>query len=159
MIRWLLAHTDEFWILYYVAQRIFSMGILDKKHTDWPWPFSLIPRRWTAFNWGVPELVKGNIRPQDTIYTHQVSKADILNYRHVFAPKPISSEGTWQLSRFPEGPWYAWYFALSGKRKADGKFRHWRIGARWDDVDGYTQFPAFATRRFTGGNEQDTSVR
>ena len=22
--------------------------ILDEKHTDWPWPLSLIPRRWTA---------------------------------------------------------------------------------------------------------------
>ncbi len=30
------------------------MGILDTKHTDLPWPLSLIPRRWTA----IPSVVR-----------------------------------------------------------------------------------------------------
>lgn len=127
------------------------MTVLDKKHNDWPWPFSLIPRRWTAFKWGVPLLVKGkNISPRDLVFVPDA---------RAIAPKPITSPGSWQLSRFPDGPRWAWYFAWSGRRKADGRFRHFRIGARWDDVDGYVQFPSVATRRFTGGNEQDTSVR
>lgn len=134
------------------------MSILDRRHTDWPWPFSLIPRRRTAFGWGKPEMVKGNLRPQDFIYTHQLSWTDPLAYRHIFAPKPITSPGTWQLSHFPEGPWFAWYFAWSGKRKVDGMFRHFRIGARWDDVDGYVNWPSIATRRYTGDDTQRTNA-
>lgn len=140
------------------------MGILDRKHTDWPWPFSLIPRRWTALFWDTPRLVRGNLRPQDfvSVRTEKINPENPLSYVYEFAPKPITSEGTWQLSRFPHGPWYAWYFAWSGKKAKDGFYRHFRIGARWDDVDGYTQFPSFAFpwgRRYNGTNDQDTSVR
>lgn len=127
--------------------------ILDKPHTDYPWPFSLIPRRWTAFQWGRPQLVAGHM----SNWWESAS-----NFSHVLglppAPKPISSPITWQLSRFPAGPWWAWYFAWSGKRKADGKFLHFRLGARWDDVDSYVQFPSIALRRYTGDDSQNTEA-
>lgn len=115
----------------------------DAKHWDWPWPFSLIPRRWTAFKWGLPIMVAGT-----------QAKAVIDDSRTDFqwTPKPIPEPGTWQLSRFPGGPWFAWYFGftLPGGR-------HFRIGARWDDVDDYVQFPAFATRRLPP-DRTDTST-
>lgn len=127
------------------------MAILDQKHNDYVWPFSLLPRSWTAFKWGVPLLVKGrNILPRDLVFDSASQS---------ICPKPITSPGSWQLSRFPNGPWFAWYFAFSGWRKPDGFFRHFRIGARWDDVDGYTQFPSIATRRYDGTNNQRTDVR
>ncbi len=126
------------------------MAILDEKHADYPWPFSLIPRSWTAFKWGPPVLVKGaNILPRDLVY---------VSYAMRISPKPITSPGSWQLSHFPDGPWFAWYFAISGFRKPDGFFRHFRIGARWDSVDNYVQFPSLATRRYTGDDTQRTNV-
>lgn len=30
------------------------MNILQKKHTDWPWPLSYVPRAWTAIKSDVP---------------------------------------------------------------------------------------------------------
>jgi hypothetical protein len=134
--------------------------ILDKRHGDWPWPFSLIPRRWTAFDWRKPELVRGNLRPQDYVYTWQLDVLAPGEYkaRRIFAPKPITGPQTWQISRFPRGPWWAWYFAWSGERKEDGWFRHFRIGARWDDVDNYVQFPSVAWRRYSGDDSQNTEV-
>lgn len=114
-----------------------------KKHWDWPWPFSKISRGATAFNWGMPKLVRGS---QKGVVVDGAEPAP--------HPKPIGEPGSWQLSRFPLGPWYAWYFAFTLKNG-----RHFRVGARWDDVDGYVQFPTLAWRRYTGGDGQDTSTR
>lgn len=116
-----------------------------KKHWDWPWPFSLIPRGWTAFKWDVPTLVFGNIKARDFVN----------NGYGVLSPKPITSPGTWQISRFAfEGaPWYAWYFAFTLKSG-----RHFRVGARWDDVDDYVQFPTIAWRKYQGGDAQNTGT-
>ena len=33
--------------------------ILDQRHDDWPWPFSLIPRRWNAILSDVPPRTFG----------------------------------------------------------------------------------------------------
>lgn len=107
-----------------------------KNHWDWPWPFSKIPRGWTAFKWGAPKKIAGN------------QESEIHG-----APKPIGEPGSWQLSRYENGPWYAWYFAFTLKSG-----RHFRIGARWDDVDDYVQFPTVASRKYSGGDNQDTST-
>ncbi len=120
-------------------------------HWDWIWPFSRIPRGWTAFDWGRPFLHKGwGLRGED------FAPGFCWGTDH---PRPITSPGTWQLSRFPEGPWYAWYFAWSGKVRGDGMFRHFRIGARWDNVDDYVQWPTIAFRRYTGDDSQDTGTK
>jgi len=66
-------------------------------------------------------------------------KCDLYGVMH---PKPITAPGTWQISKFPDGPWYAWYFAFTTKGGT-----HFRIGARWDDVDSYTEFPSIAIKR------------
>lgn len=128
-----------------------------KPHSDWPWPLRLIPRGWTAFKWGPPRFRLGRINHGPDMKRVQVSPTEAM-----WAPKPITSPGTWQFSTFPGAPWWAlpfrWYLAFSGRRAADGKFRHWRIGTRWDDVDDYVTILAIATRRFTGGDEQDTST-
>lgn len=128
-------------------------------HWDWPWPLSKIPRAWTSFKWGAPECIADSLLSADMVRVpHSERRGD------EFAPKPITSPGTWQFSYYPEAPWWAkltglaFYVAWSGERKADGKFRHFRLGARWDNVDDYVTILAIATRRFTGGDEQDTST-
>jgi hypothetical protein len=117
------------------------------KHWDWPWPFKYIPRGWTAFKWGLPTMKWCHIPDGKDWYIDTA-----------FHPKPITSPGTWQISRFPNGPWFAWYFAYSGRRGPDGKYRHFRIGARWDNVDNYVEFPTIAMRRYTGQSE-DTGTK
>lgn len=123
------------------------MGLIpddvEEKHGDWPWPFSLISRRRTAWRWGRPVLLAGTAELEDG------------------APKPINPAGTWQLSRFPGAPWWAWpalYVGISGRRGPDGKYRNWRAGPRWDNVWRSVQWPAYATRRYTGAAIEDTST-
>ncbi len=181
-----------------------------KNHWDWPTLFTIkwrgrkievgfkwVPRGWTAFAWGCPELVMGRLRETD--YTHWAIRGDRPNFEGfrqlrggVWVPKPITSRGTWQISRFKSAPWWAWpavFISWSGSKVGkDGKFRNLRVGPRWDDVDAYTNWswPLSAlalsviavlahfvtpwllllvplgfipsSRRYTGGNEQDTST-
>lgn len=129
-------------------QQISAMSdILEKKHSDWPKFLQWIPRKWTAFhNWGKPKLILGN-------------QKEVRNG----APAPIGEPSSVQVSYYPDAPWWAkpiaWYVAYSGKKGADGKYRHYRIGGRWDDVDSYAQWPSIATRRYTGDDKQNTGVR
>ena len=73
-------------------------------------------------------------------------------------PKPINPPGTWQFSIYPSSPWWAkpiaWYVGVTLKSG-----RHFRVGARFDDVDGYVQWPSIATRKYAGGDSQDTSKK
>lgn len=125
-----------------------------KLHTDWPWPFSKIPRGATAFKWGHPRMIAGN--QKDAIDDGRTS--------YEWAPLPIGEAGSWQISYYPDAPWWAkvtglaLYASASGKKGPDGKFRHWRLGTRWDDVDDYSTILSVATRRFTGDDSQDTST-
>ena len=117
-------------------------GLRGKKHTDWPWPFSGIPRGWTAFKWGSPKQILGN---------QEDKRLDPETGR--WAPKPIGAARSWQVSYYPGAPWWAfsfnWYLAFSGKRGADGKFRHYRLGTRFEggrsrhrpDREGRSQTP------------------
>ncbi len=103
-----------------------------RPHEDWPWLFKKVPRAWTAFSWGRPRLVAGNLWPVD----FDMPRVGLP------APMPITSRRTWQVSRFPDGPWWAWYFAFT---LPNGW--HVRLGARWDDVDRYVEWPSVAIRR------------
>ena len=89
-------------------------------HTDYLWPFSLIPRRWTSFCWRQP--------PQKLLGNQELTRFDKFDEE---APKPIPKPGQWQIS-------WPLYFAFT--TKSGWSFR---IGARWDDVDFYYTFPAF----------------
>lgn len=119
--------------------------LADQKHWDWPWPFKYIPRSWNAVCWGAPKKIFGNQTPEDGVL------------------KPIGQPNTFQFSYYPQAPWWAkitglaFYAAYSGDRKEDGKYRHFRLGGRYDDVDDYTNLLSFATRRYQGGIE-DTST-
>jgi len=101
-----------------------------KNHTDYPKGLQWIPRGWTAFKWGEPKLIDG-----------ELNNFKVLGKARV-APKPIDSPGGWQLSFYPDGPWYALYFAFTTKGGM-----HFRVGARWDDVDDYVEFPSVAIKR------------
>ena len=96
----------------------------NRPHEDFPWPFSYIPRAWTAFSWGEPKKICGNQRPYGGVM------------------KPIGPRGTWQISRFPDGPWFALYAAFTTNGGV-----HYRIGARYDDVDNYVEWPSLARKR------------
>lgn len=105
-------------------------------HADFPWGLRWIPRAWTSYAWGSPTILWGNV-PRDEY---------VLSPDGYWSPKPITSPGTWQISLFPAAPaplrWLPLYLAFT---TAGG--RHFRIGARWDDVDNYVTFPTIATKR------------
>jgi hypothetical protein len=111
-----------------------------KLHWDWPWPFSKIPRGWTAFKWGKPKLLAGN----------QLTE-------RAGAPAPIGEPESWQVSRYPDAPGILKYLPLYAAVTLPNG-RHFRVGARYDDVDDYVQFPTVASRVYTGPN-QDTSTK
>jgi hypothetical protein len=110
-------------------------------HWDYPKLLNWIPRGWTAFNWGMPKMVFGNQK-----------HVKIDGSEPVAHPKPVGEPGSWQVSKYPLGPWYAWYLAFTTK----GGW-HFRIGARWDDQDNYVQFPTIA-RRHLPPEREDTST-
>lgn len=120
---------------------------LRRPHNDWPFPFSKIPRGLTAWDWGRPKKILGNQEVSGTAWKFM---------------KPIGPAGTWQFSYFPAAPWwakpFAFYLAISFKPRADGWFRHVRIGARYDDVDDYTQWPSIAARRFPAVGDRNTEA-
>lgn len=107
----------------------------DRLHWDYIWPLKLIPRWATTYSWGVPKMVLGN----QTLVRKQRGNGPK-------GPGPIGEPGSWQISRYPDTSWYMYwipiYFAFTNKAGL-----HARIGARWDDVDGYVTFPAPAIRR------------
>lgn len=117
------------------GQAVLPAHLRNRRHWDYIWPLRVIPRWATSYDWGVPKKLLGN----QTLVRKQkgVGKK---------GPGPIGEPGTWQISRFPDAPWpISWlpsYFALTTK-----KGWHVRIGARWDDVDGYITFPAPAIRK------------
>lgn len=80
------------------------------------------------------------------------------------APAPIGEAGSFQVSYYPKAPLWAkltglaFYAACSGAKGKDGKFRHYRVGTRYDDVDDYATILSVASRKYTGGDEQDTST-
>ena len=123
------------------------LHLRDKLHWDYPWPFSKMPRAWTAFDWGVPVQVAGN---------QKEVRVDTMEMK--IGPAPIGERGSWQLSRFPGALWpLRWiplYFAFTLKSGW-----HFRVGARFDDTDSYVQFPTLALRRYGGGDAQDTSTK
>ena len=118
-----------------------------KPHWDWPWPFSKIPRGVTSFKWGKPKLLLGDQKEV-----------------RAGAPAPIGEASSWQVSYYPDAPWWAkltglaFYAAYSGSRGEDGKYRHYRLGSRWDDVDSYVTILSAASRKYDGTDAQDTST-
>ena len=117
-------------------------------HWDYVWPLSRIPRSWTSYKWGKPKVFRGFC----------------VDYENG-VPKPIGQAESWQISYYPDAPlWaipFAWYISYSGKVGSDGKFRNYRIGARYDNVDDYTTctfIPFPSSRRYTGQAIEDTST-
>ncbi|MBL0058549.1 MAG: hypothetical protein IPP35_05485 [Elusimicrobia bacterium] len=123
--------------------RLFPSGqnlpshLKNKRHWDYPWPFHRIPRGWTTFRWGKPKMLLGN----------QVSQEE-------GSPKPIGEPGSFQFSRYPDLPiplsWLPLYLAVTTSGGT-----HFRLGARWDDVDAYTQFPSVAIKHLEKKRSKD----
>lgn len=101
----------------------------DREHWDYPLAFQWVPRSWTSFGWGRPKMILGN-------QVHFMRDS----------PKPIGEKASFQVSRYPDLPiplcWLPLYVAFTTR---DGV--HFRLGARWDDVDSYTQFPSIAVKK------------
>ena len=88
-----------------MVELVLKMSIPEGKHSDWPWPFSLLPRGFLAWYGASPRQIAGNTK-------------DL---------KPIPDQGNWIVT-------WPLYFASQSKSGW-----HFRIGARWDDVDFYYQ--------------------
>jgi len=93
-------------------------------HTDWPWPLSLVPRRWNAREMEEP--------PRALAGTSRF-------------PDDIPEAGTWVLLWTPYGP----YFALTTR-----DCLHFRLGfARPDLVDRYYSLFTLALKRLARCSE------
>jgi hypothetical protein len=102
---------------------------LRRPHDDYPAAFAWVPRGWTAFRWGRPRLILGN-------QAHALEGA----------PKPIGEHGSFQIARYPNLPFPLDCLPLYVAFTTPGG-THFRLGARWDDVDDYIQFPSIAIKR------------
>lgn len=110
---------------------------LQKNHDDWFWPFSLIPREWTARcgkNWPMPpKLLLGNSGWTDAdqwrMQHHTVEWLD--TYGKLL---PIPKAGHWIVTAVMYRGWLPLpMFALTWK---NGDY--YSLGfARWDNVDKY----------------------
>ena len=102
--------------------------IAEGRHTDYLWPLSYIPRRWTSFCWHQP--------PKKILGNQELTWFDKYG---MFAPKPIPKPGQWQVSSIKFGRfWIPLIFA--GTTKGGWS---WRFGARFDDEDFYMTAPTF----------------
>ena len=97
----------------YMPRHCLPEHLRDKRHNDWLWPFSYIPRAWNAFC-GQGPLWKGQQQP---------------------IPSPGRSTHHW---RDEDGSWRP-YYACTWRLQNfwNGRYLHFRIGFRWDDVDFY----------------------
>ena len=96
-------------------------------HTDWIWPFRYIPRRWTAMP-GDP--------PRETLGSTPLTSAESQGRRFRY-PQPIPPRGRWHFTIWPT------YFGMSTHSGW-----HFRIGFRYDDVDGYYNWPSLTIKKF-----------
>jgi hypothetical protein len=95
-------------------------------HSDWIWPFRYVPRRWTILCGNPPQKALGTT-PLRTAQFHG------LQVRY---PQPIPPPGHWHFTTWPI------YFGMSTRSGW-----HFRIGVRYDDIDGYYTWPSFTLKR------------
>ena len=99
----------------------------EEPHRDWLWPFSYIPRAWNAFC-GKGPTWRAAISPPYT---------DWLELKDVFKPIPKPGNAVWYW-RDEDGSWRPYYARTWRLRNFwNGRYLHFRIGFRWDDVDLY----------------------
>ncbi len=116
-------------VLLLPSVRHLPPNLAPRPHDDYMIPgLALIPRGWNTFDWGHPDLIIGNQK----------------NFQDG-SPKPIGERGSFQLSSYPQLPvpfcWVPIYFAFTLPNGV-----HFRLGARWDDVDAYVVAPSIAIK-------------
>lgn len=114
-----------------MSKRCLPPKLKNAKHWDYPKGLKWIPRSWTSYCFGrkAPRLIAGNQKSQ------RVSEDFKKGFQR--GPAPIGEAGSFQISWPP-------YLAFTTKGG-----RHFHIGARWDDVDGYYSFPSIMVKRFS----------
>ena len=98
----------------------------NRRHDDWLWPFSYIPRAWNAFCGREPYQVPFGLY---RLYEWSLGRSK----------KPIPPPGSYTVYLWDiDGslrPYYARTWRL--KNFWNGRYLHFRIGFRWDSVDHY----------------------
>jgi hypothetical protein len=97
-----------------------------RMHSDWIWPLRYVPRRWTIVCGDPPQKTLGTT-PLRTVQFHG------LPFRY---PQPIPPPGHWHFTTWPI------YFGMSTRSGW-----HFRIGVRYDDIDGYYTWPSLTIKR------------
>jgi hypothetical protein len=108
------------------SKRLIHVRQGSRAHSDWIWPLRYVPRRWT--------IVCGN-PPEKTLGTTPLRAAQFhgLQFRY---PQPIPPRGYWHFTAWPI------YFGMSTRSGW-----HFRIGVRYDDIDGYYTWPSLTIKR------------
>lgn len=109
------------------------------KHTDWMWPFSMIPRGLTSYEAeSVPKKIAGNAKTEHLRELDEWGNESLVLSGPLAMkpyPKPIPVKGEW---------WIGWppYIAITTK----GGW-HIRLGIRFDDVDLYYAWPSVTIKK------------
>lgn len=132
-----------------------------RKHEDYAWPFSLIPRAWTSYKlYGPPVLLWGNQKnfiptlpfrgPFEGMFMEasNYTSFDAPMLLPTLAPGPVPDPiitgkqfvwGVYGVRLFRWLPYLPLGIAFTWKRGKDKI--HGRLGVRWDDVDHYYTIP------------------
>jgi len=129
------------------GQKVLPKHLKNRRHWDYIWPLLLIPRWVTSWDWGVPQMMWGDqIETRSVVVESWEPKKHYWRFQRMEGPAPIGERGSWQISRYPTASWFLrrlpLYFACTTRSGV-----HFRIGARWDDVDDYVTFPVIAIKR------------
>jgi hypothetical protein len=108
------------------SKRPMQVRQVPRTHSDWIWPLQYVPRRWT--------IVCGN-PPQKTFGTTPLRRMQFHGAQFAY-PQPIPPPGHWHFTTWPI------YFGMSTRSGW-----HFRIGVRYDDIDGYYTWPSLTIKR------------
>ena len=122
-------------------------AILHERHSDWPWPLSLVYRWRTAYFGDPPRKVDGNAIEYEFWY-RQVRSAGSDDW--IWVRCAVIDEGA-VLFRHPlpipePGQWWRGEPDFYASKTESGWYT--RNGYRWDDIDAYYQKPSFTVKKW-----------
>ena len=110
------------------GDKVLPLNLKGKNHNDYVWPFSYIPRAWTAFSvpWR-PKKLLGN----------QKLRFILTNTGKYYGIDPVPARGQWSIQGVKFAYWLPYipmYFTITTKTGW-----HFSTGVRYDSVDDYYQ--------------------
>lgn len=129
-----------------------------KRHNDWPWPFSWIPRAWTSFKLFQPPIVIFGYKTYDWTFAYNGEKKVVKYKKWIFFKRykvyQLKKDFKYELEKIGPNPCQRWSGAFTFSFPWHISWTifdtgwYIRVGFRWDDVDMYYTFPAIRIKNF-----------